>query len=328
MRSVRILIAEPEHFSQPALSLLTELATVDCQITEQHDMRRVLQEYDVVWIRLRLQVRAEDIPASPRCRFVVSATTGTDHLDVEQLAASGIQVLCLREERGFLETIGVTAELTLGLMVALVRRLPAAVDSVVKQGRWDRDAFWGVELYGKTAGIVGLGRLGKKMAGYCLALGMKVIGWDPYADPVEGVLEAASLENLLQESHVVTIHIPLNESTQGLFDAARFSAMRPGAFFINTSRGAIVDENALVNCLRSGHLGGAALDVLCGEPAIDGSNLLVRYAATHGNLIITPHVGGAVDGIMGRCEEHMAGIVCNKITLVQNRFLGQPNTPL
>jgi len=113
----------------------------------------------------------------------------------------------------------VTAELTLGLIIALARRLPAAVASVVRHGRWDRDSFRGVELYGKTAGIVGLGRLGRKMAKYLGALGMEIVAWDPYVSTVPGGIRMAdSLEHLLATAHVVTVHVPLNDETRGMFD--------------------------------------------------------------------------------------------------------------
>ena len=313
MKKWRVLIAEPEFFSSNAIALLEEVATVHCQALEQHDIGRALEEYDVIWVRLRLQVRENDIPAIPRCNFIVSATTGTNHLDLVKLKQSGIDVLCLREEREFLETIGVTAEHTLGLILALARLLPAAVNSVVQSGLWDRNSFRGVELYRKTAGIVGLGRLGKKMARYLSALGMEVIGWDPYAPSVDGVCKALSLDALLQESHVITIHIPLNNETKRMFNAECFKKIRSGAFFINTSRGELIDENALLDALCTGRIGGAALDVLSGEPEINLNNHLVRYAASHNNLIITPHIGGAVEGVMGRCEEHMAYIVLKKL---------------
>lgn len=316
MKQYRILIAEPEDFSQKALSLLQDHATVDCRDIEQQEIRRALEEYDVIWVRLRLHIRREDLPRRLRCTYVVSATTGTDHLDLDALQEGGVNVLCLREERDFLETIGVTAELTLGLILAVVRRLPAAVNSVAQQGRWDRDAFKGVELYGKTAGIIGLGRLGRKMSQFLKALGMKIVGWDPYAQPVSGVVPASSLKALLQESDVVTVHVPLNEETHGMFTADCFSAMPKGSFFINTSRGALVDERALLEALQSGHLGGAAVDVLCGEPGIDADNPLVGYARTHDNLLITPHIGGAVTGVMSRCEEYMALRLCEKLRQV------------
>ena len=309
MNSINILVAEPENFSDKAHAMLAGMGTVECRAIEQEDVRRVMEEYDVLWVRLRLQVRAGDIPQQPRCRFMVTATTGTDHLDLGALERAGVRVLCLREEREFLETVGVTAELTLALVLALARRLPGAVNSVVQAGRWDRDAFRGVELYGRTAGIVGLGRLGRKVAGFLDAMRMWIVGWDPYAPPPPGVRMAASLDDLLREANVVTVHVPLNDETQGMFDAGRFQAMRAGAFFVNTSRGALVDEAALLDALDRGHLGGAALDVLCDEPAIGLTHPLVQYAGRHDNLIITPHIGGAVEGVMVRCEEYMAGLL-------------------
>jgi len=138
---------------------------------------------------------------------------------------------------------------------------------------------------------------------------MRIVGWDLYAPPPPGVRMAASLDDLLREAHVVTVHVPLNDETQGMFDAGRFRAMRAGAFFVNTSRGALVDEAALLDALDRGHLGGAALDVLCDEPAIDLNHPLAQYAGRHDNLIITPHIGGAVEGVMARCEEYMAGLL-------------------
>jgi len=310
MSEKRILIAESEDFSDRAQALLTDIASIDRRVLQQEEIRRAMEEYHAIWIRLRLQVREADIPERPRCRFVVTATTGVDHLDIEALGRAGVRVLSLRGEKEFLETINVTAEFTLAMILALVRRLPSAVDSVVKQGRWDRNAFRGVELYGKTAGIVGLGRLGRKVAVYLQALGMRIIAFDPYSQPTGSIIRmAASLDELLQEADVVTVHVPLNDETRGMFDAGRFRAMKAGAFFVNTSRGAVVDEAAFLESLSQGHLAGAALDVLCGEPLIDGNHPLVQYAARNENLIITPHIGGAVEGVMERCEEHMAELL-------------------
>ena len=309
MNPTRVLIAEPDNFSTAALAMLVRAGCkVEARVIRQDDIRPVMEQYDVLWVRLNLRVPAEVIPAKLRCRWIVSATTGTDHLDVDALARAGVEVLCLRGEQAFLETIGVTSELALGLVIALARRLPAAISSVVRDGIWDRDSFRGVELYGKTAGIVGLGRLGRKMAGFFSVLGMEILGCDPHVVAFPpGVERVASLDDLLSRAWVVTVHVPLNDETRGMFDARRFRSMRPGAFFINTSRGGIVNEKALLDALTRGHLGGAALDVLCGEPLINGGHPLVQYAARHDNLIITPHVGGSVEGVMARCEEYMAG---------------------
>lgn len=313
MNDFRILIAEPEHFSDKAIKQLSEIGSVACRRIRQDEVSRSMTEYDVIWVRLHIRIRSHDIPTQRRCRFVVSATTGTDHLDLGALERAEIRVFCLRGEEAFLETIGVTAELTLALILALARRIPSAVNAVVQKGRWERDAIKGVELFGKTAGIVGMGRLGRKMNTFLSSLGMQIIAWDPYVSKHPGVRMASSLNELLRKSHVVTIHVPLNGETRRMFDACRFGAMRTGAFFVNTSRGDLVDETALLDVLTSGHLGGAALDVLCGEPDIDMKRPLVRYARYHDNVIITPHIGGAVEDVMKRCEDYMANLLCRKI---------------
>ena len=314
MSQNRILIAEPENFSEKAVSRLNEWGMVECKKIEQSDVRRAMEDYDAIWIRLGLHVQEKDFPESLRCRYIITATTGTDHIDVSALEKIGVSVLSLRGEKEFLETIGVTAELALALIFALARRLPAAVHSVVHQGRWDRDAFRGLEIAGKTAGIVGLGRLGGKMAGYLAALDMRVAAYDPYAaSAARGVRMCDSLDDLLARADVVTVHVPLNPETRGMFDAGRFGAMKRGALFVNTSRGALVDEPALLAHLENGHLGGAALDVLCGEPLIDTNHPLVRYAGRNDNLLITPHIGGAVEGAMTRCEEHMANLLIREM---------------
>lgn len=313
MKNLRILIAEPDHFSDSAIEQLTGIGLVDCRRIRQNEISRFMKEYDVIWVRLHLRIRSNDIPAQRRCRFVVSATTGTDHLDLLALERAEIKVLCLNGERAFLETIGVTAELTMALILALARRLPAAINSVVQKGRWERDAIKGVELFGKTAGIVGMGRLGRKMNTFLSSLGMQIITWDPYVSIPPGIRRASSLDELLQESHVVTIHVPLNDETYRMFDANRFGSIRPGALFVNTSRGDILDEEALLGSLESGQLGGAALDVLCGEPCIDLNHPVVKYARRHDNVIITPHMGGAVEDVMSRCEVYMANLLCQSI---------------
>jgi len=309
------LIAEPDRFSEEAVSILSETASVTLEAIGQIDMAAALRRYDGIWIRLGLKVGVADIPQSPdalRCRYLVAATTGTDHVDVACCEAQGIQFFCLRGHDEFLETVRVTAEHALGLLLGLARRVPAAFRSV-QAGQWERDRFHGIELQGKTAGVVGLGRLGRAMSGYLAALGLNVIAYDPYID--SSIAEAlnvrlvASLPDLLDACDIVSLHVKLTEETAGMIGEREFSQMRAGTLLVNTSRGHVIDESALLNALVSGHLGGAGLDVLAGEPAIGEDNPLVRYARERDNLLITPHIGGAVDGVMQRCETYLAGVV-------------------
>lgn len=304
--TLRILIAEPDEFSQEALQALRRMASVDCRRLDQAGMRDALANYDVVWIRLALEVRERDLPPVPRCRVLVTATTGTDHVDSASLDRVGITLLSLRGRREFLEGITATAELALGLVLSLVRHVPFAFDDV-RAGRWDRDSFLGRQLSGLTAGIVGYGRLGRMMGHYLLALGMEVLAFDLIAGEMQaGVKRSESLESLLAASDVVTVHVSLNETSEGLFSSRAFGAMKKGALLVNTSRGAVVDEEALLRALESGQLGGAALDTVRDEIGLDATSPLIRYAAEHRNLILTPHIGGAAADARERCEVFMA----------------------
>jgi D-3-phosphoglycerate dehydrogenase len=219
--------------------------------------------------------------------------------------AHGIAVLSLRGERGFLDQVTATAELTWGLLLALTRRIPAA-SRAAAAGAWDRDAFRGHDVAGKRLGIVGLGRLGRIVAGYGRAFRMSVAAHDPQTDAwPESVARAESLQALLAQSDVLSLHLPLSRETTGLIDAKALSALPDGAILLNTSRGAIVDEGALLAALMSGRLAGAALDVLSDETAVAASPL-IAFAKQHERLLITPHIGGASHEAMARTEIFMA----------------------
>ncbi len=307
--ALRILIAEPENFSAEAVRTLSRVARVECRRLKQSEMRAAMERYDGIWLRLHLGVRKSDLPAKPRCRFVVTATTGVDHIDLAAAKRAGIRVMSLRGHDAFLKTVSATAELTVGLILGLLRQIPAASESV-RRGEWKRDSFRGRELQGKTAGLVGYGRLGRKVAAYLKAFGMRVLAYDPY---VRGAALERSLESLLRKSDVVSVHVSLTPETERMFTAKRFAQMKRGAWFVNTSRGAVVDERALLAALKSGRLAGAALDVLRGEPGIDRKHALVRYAAANSSLLLTPHIGGATGESMAKCENYMARVVVSSL---------------
>jgi D-3-phosphoglycerate dehydrogenase len=168
--------------------------------------------------------------------------------------------------------------------------LPAAVKSVA-EGRWVREDFPGLMLRGRRLGIVGCGRIGGWMARYGRAFGMEVVGHDPFLDTLPDGVTRVTLEELVSTSDVVTVHVHLNEETRGLLSADLIRRIKPGAIFLNTSRGALADEAALLDALKDGRLAAAGLDVLDGEPEIT-EHPLRRYAQEHDNLMITPHCGG------------------------------------
>ena len=241
-----------------------------------------------------LQVRA-DRPVLERAgqlRVIATPSTGTDHLDLAAAAERRVTVLSLREDTEFLDHITATAELAWGLLLAVVRRLPWAAAAALG-GDWARDRFRGHQLAGQTLGILGYGRLGRMVAEYGKAFRMRVLACDVRdVRPAEGV-RMVDRQTLLAQSDVLSVHVHLTEGTRGLLDERAFAMMKPGLVLINTSRGAVVDEAALLGALQSGRVAGAGLDVICGEWDADLScHPLIRYANEHETVVISPHIGG------------------------------------
>jgi D-3-phosphoglycerate dehydrogenase / 2-oxoglutarate reductase len=291
---VRIVVAESRGFPCEAAEVLGRIGEPIFADLDRQRLVAAVKEADVLWVRLRTQIDAEVMAAAPRLKIIVTPTTGLNHIDLEEAERRGIRVLSLRGEVDFLREVRATAEHTLALVLALLRNIPAAVVHV-QDGGWNRDPFKGRELYGKTIGVVGYGRLGRIVARYLAGLDTQVLAADPYIDQsnVDSGITLVALPELLRRADAVTLHVNLSSATRGFFGREQFSVMRPGAWFFNTSRGELVDEGALLAALQSGHLAGAALDVLCHEDS-DGmkAHPLVAYAREHGNLIITPHLGG------------------------------------
>jgi D-3-phosphoglycerate dehydrogenase len=304
---VRILNIEPKGYTQPAREVLQGLGELKEAELGRDELLAQLAGYEVLITRLAHYIDGEVLDAGPQLKAVVTATTGLDHIDLEAAAQRGVEVLSLRGEWEFLESVSATAEHTWGLLLALVRRIPAAHASVLAGG-WDRDSFKGRELMGRRLGCLGLGRLGRKVAAYALAFGMEVCAHDPAPLKwVEGVERLDTLEELLAASEVLSLHPPLNEQTRGMIGQRELALLPRGSVVINTARGGLIDEAALLQALQSGHLAGAALDVLANEPAGgQAASPLIAYAREHSNLIITPHVAGATDESMAKTELFMA----------------------
>ena len=286
----RILIAEPRDFSPAALAMLKQVGQVDLIEVKKGDLEKACCDYDVLWFRLGFKIDAVDLPESPRCRIIVCPATGLDHIDEAACHAKGIRILSLRGEADFLRSVRATAELTIGLALALLRKIPQA-QAHVRAGGWVRDLFQGQELFGKTVGIAGMGRLGKLCAQYFQAFGCRVLGYDPLEFEVAGVENCPSLEYLVSRSDIISIHINYVAENHHLFNDTVLATFKTGSVLINTARGALVDSQALLRQLESGHLSGAALDVIENEHAHSDS-VLIEYARQHANLLITPHIGG------------------------------------
>jgi len=306
MNGVRILNVEPEGYSPKAREILDTLGEVTEKALDRAGLLKTMAGCEVLITRFGHAMDKELFAAATHLRVLVSATTGLDHIDLEAAADHSVVVLSLQGETEFLEEMSATAELAWGLLLALLRHIPGAADSV-KDGIWDRDAFRGNELRGKRLGILGLGRLGRMVAEYGRAFGMSMAAYDPYAsDWPMGVEIRSAAEDLMEDAQVLSLHVPLNDETRGLIDGEMLARLPAGAVLINTSRGAVVDEAALLAVLDSGHLAGAGLDVVADELSGGPSQALLAYARDHGNLIITPHMGGATVESMEKAEVFMA----------------------
>ncbi len=307
--TIKILNAEPEGYSVAAGSILKSIGSVHEETCSRQRLNELIKEFDVLIIRLGHRVDRELINRGKRLKVIVSATTGLNHIDVDFARKCGIEILCLKGERAFLDTLTATAELTWALLLALYRKIPGAHMHVVAGG-WDRDLFRGNQLSGKTLGVVGFGRLGSIVARYGHAFQMNVLAHDPNVTEAPEWVELLDMAALLNKSDVVSLHVNLSESTEGFFGKPCFNLMKQGAVLINTSRGELIDEPAMLAALQSGKLAGAALDVICGEVGRDEmwpmNSPLLEYALKHENLILAPHIGGATLESMEATEIFMA----------------------
>ncbi len=280
----RILVTE--QIAAEGLETLRQAAEVDVRLgLDQAGLLKLIGEYDALVVRSATKVTAEVINAGTNLRVIGRAGTGVDNIDVEAATRRGIVVVNAPASNNV-----AVAELTIGMLISLARSIPQAHLSL-QSGKWERSKFVGWEVRGKTLGLIGLGRIGSEVAVRARALEMHVLAYDPVVslDRAEQIgVELVAMEELLQRSDVVSIHVPLLEGTRNLFDAARIARMKRGAYLINASRGGIVDDDALIAALESGQLGGAALDVYSVEPPPPDSPLL-----GHPRIITLPHVGAS-----------------------------------
>lgn len=268
------------------------------------DTDDLLADVDVLFAPLGFLADKAKMGRCPRLKAIVSNTTGVPHIDMEEAARRKIAVCALHDEQAFLDTITPTAELTIGLMLAAWRRIPACHASAAS-GAWDRFPWGAPRMFSRMRlGLVGYGRLGRKVAEIAKAMGMQVAYYDPF---VAGGI--GDLMTLAAMSDVLSLHAPANAATKGLVHRAVLEALPKGAMVVNTARGELLDSEALLDLLESGHLFAAALDTVDGEYDPDFSNSfadsrLARYARSHDNLVLTPHIGGSTIDAWSETQAH------------------------
>lgn len=249
------------------------------------ELARAIEGMHAVIVRSSTRITRDSLRYADALQVIGRAGVGVDNIDVDAATERGVAVLNAPSGN----TIS-AAELTFALILACVRRIPAA-DRSMKAGEWDRKSFTGTELYGKTLGLVGAGRIGGEVARRARAFGMRVCAYDPYLTPERAQtleIELVPLDTVLERADVISLHVPLTETTAGLIGAPQIARMKKGAVIVNAARGGVLDEGALGDAVRAGHIGGAGLDVFAEEPAPADHPL--RNVP---GVVLTPHLGAA-----------------------------------
>jgi len=283
----RVLVRE--QIAEAGLDLL-RAAGFDVVVDTDGDLDTLLDGADALIVRSATKVTADVLAAAPKLRVIGRAGVGVDNVDVDAATRRGIVVANAPESN-----VVSAAEHTLGLLVALARNIPQA-HAALRDGRWERSRFGGVELADKTLGVLGLGRIGQQVARRALGLQMRVVGHDPYvaAERFRDLgVEPVSFDELLERSDFLTVHLPLNDETRGAIGTAQIERMRDGVRIVNAARGELVDETALIAALESGKVAGAAIDVFAEEP-YSGPLL------TAPNVVVTPHLAASTDEAQDR----------------------------
>lgn len=301
----KILLTDPDYFTADSLRRLKKLGFLTAQKMTRKELLKSVESADALVVRVETQVNKELIKHAKKLRCVVSATVGTNHVDIKTLEARGIKFFSLRGEYAVS-----TAEHALALMLAAARNIPAAHVTMISGG-WDRSDYLGVELTGKTLGIFGMGRIGKELAERAKGFRMEILGCDPFLTAEQiGANGGKKVEwnELLKRSDFISVHAPLLPSTRGLLNAKAFKLMKPSAILVNTARAELVDQKALLDALAKGKIRAAAVDVYPKEP-LPKKHPLRTYAKNHKNLVLTPHLGAST----GECVERASAFVAATI---------------
>jgi len=292
----RVLVRE--SISDAGVDLLRSRFEVD--VDAESALDEIIGGYDAIVVRSATKLTADVIERADRLKVIGRAGVGVDNVDVDAATRRGIIVANAPES-----TVVSAAEHTIGLLVALARNIPQA-HAALKQGRWERSAYGGIELAGKTLGVLGFGRIGQQVARRALGLGMHVVAYDPYVTAERfrelGAERGESPEDVYAAADFLTLHLPLTTETRGSVGAAAFEAMRPGVRIVNAARGPLLDEDALLVALRSGKVAGAALDVFADEPY---SGPLLELD----NVVVTPHLAAST----GEAQDRAGVIVAEQV---------------
>ena len=300
-----ILINEPLDFPEDSVTSLENLGPVfmNGSIYDPDEIK-------IIFIRLDFKIDASFLDRFKSLKCVVSPTTGLTHLDLRELKKRNIKIISLKGRVDFLNNIYATAEHTLALTLALLRRLPQAVKSV-EVGSWKRYPFKGEEINGRNVFLIGYGRVGRQVDKLFEAFGAKVMAFDS-DDSVVPLNKKVTLENGLKTAQIISVHISHSEQNVGFLSKELLDHVSPKAILINTSRGEIIDQQALFTYLRTGKIAGAALDVLCDEPTPIDDIVTDSISSLGGRLLITPHLAGFTVESLKKVERYVSRLLIDE----------------
>ncbi len=284
----KVLVTDP--IADAGIAKLRAIPGVEVDVKlglKPEELKAIIGEYDALAVRSETKVTADILTAARKLQIIGRAGVGVDNIDVPVATERGIVVVNSPEGNTL-----AAAELAVALLLALARKIPQG-DASLRAGRWERKKFVGTEIYGKTVGIIGLGKIGRSVAQRMKSFETEVIAYDPFATGESARrmgVELVSLDDLYRRSDFITIHVPLNNETRGMIGAEQLAQMKDGVRIINCARGGIVDEQALADAIRSGKVGGAAFDVFSKEPP-EPDNPLLQLAEN----VVTPHLGASTE---------------------------------
>jgi len=288
-----------------AKSAVEQMCDAGLIIDEKTDLsveqlKAEIANYDAIVVRSATKVRAEIIDAAANLKLIVRAGVGLDNIDVEYAKNKGIEV-----RNTPAASSNSVAELALGHLISLARYISRGTVSV-RSGKWEKKALKGIEIHGKTLGIVGIGRIGQSLAKKATALGMKVVAYDKFVDksPLPEIVEMVPFDQLLADSDFISLHIPFDPKVGATIGKPEIEKMKDGVRILNCARGGVIDEAALAEALASGKVGGAALDVFATEPPASDNPLLAQE-----NVSFTPHIGASTVEAQARVGAEAASIV-------------------
>src|SRR5450759_4459995 len=299
---MKILVAEP--LATQGIEILRAHHEVDEKIgLTPEELAGIIGEYDALLVRSQVKVTAEILAHATRLVVIGRAGVGVDNVDLEAATKAGVVVV--NAPTG--NTVSAT-EQTIALMLALARKT-AAADSSMRKGEWKRSSFTGVELRGRTLGIIGLGKIGQAVADRARALEMNIIGYDPFVTAEQAALHGVTLadvDTIIEKADVITVHVPLNKATRGIIGPDNIGRLKPGVMLVNVARGGVYDEAAVAQALVDGKIAGAAFDVFEHEPPVDSPLL------TAPNTVLTPHLGALTAEAQLRVAEQVSDVLAGR----------------